>query len=34
VEEDDNDKQFILNNVTGEKLNIDNKLVQKMNEPK
>ena len=32
VKEDDNDKQFILNNVTGEKLNVDNKLVQKMNE--
>jgi len=32
VKENDNGKQFILNNVTGEKLDVNNKLVQKMNE--
>lgn len=30
VKENDKDKQFILNDVTNEKLHVDNKLVQKM----
>jgi hypothetical protein len=32
VVENDNGKQFILNNVINEKLQVDNKLVQKMEE--